>query len=73
MTKTMEKAIEQLRSLPDNEQEAAAFAVLELLDARRDTVLTDEQLAEVRRRRSQPRGELLTLEQVRASLRRLGA
>lgn len=73
MTKTLEKAIAQLRSLPEGEQDAAAVAVMDLLETRRDTVLTDEQLAEVRRRRSQPRGELLTLEQVRANLRRLGA
>lgn len=69
MTKPLEEAIERLRSLPDSEQDAAAFAVMDLLEARRDSVLTDEQIAEIERRLAEPEGPLLSLDEVRARLR----
>ncbi len=70
MTKTLEKAIEEVRRLPESEQDAAAATLMDFLESRNDSVLTDEQLAEIDRRLAEPEGPLLSLEEVRARLRR---
>jgi DTW domain-containing protein YfiP len=70
MTKLLEQTIARLRDLPEDQQNAAAGAVLEYLDDLRDLQLSDEQVAEVRRRRSASGREFLTIEAVRTRLLR---
>ena len=72
MTKLLQKAIEQARKLPAGEQDAAAGALLDYLDHMRDLQLTDEQVAEVRRRLANP-GPTVPLAEVRERLGRRGA
>lgn len=50
MSDLLDKAIAKVRQLPADEQEAAAFALMDYLDHRHAFRLTDEQLAEVDRR-----------------------
>jgi hypothetical protein len=71
MTKLLRTTIEQVEQLPDNEQDAAAVALLDFLAHRRDLRITDEQLAEIRRRRADPRP--VSHEVARARIGRLGA
>jgi hypothetical protein len=75
MTKEQVKAVlDRVQSWPDERQEDAA-KILMLMEAQDDSAyrLTDEQVAEVRRRISDPNRRLLTLEEVNERLRdRLG-
>jgi hypothetical protein len=50
MTKLLQKAFEKARQLPEDQQDAAAGALLDYLDHMQATQLTDEQVVEVRRR-----------------------
>jgi hypothetical protein len=54
MTKLLDEAIAKVRQLPEDDQNAAAGALLDYLNSMQDLRLTDEQLAEVRRRRADP-------------------
>lgn len=72
MTKLLQKAFEQAQQLPDEEQDAAAGALLDYLDHMRSLRLTDEQVAEVRRRLADPDRRTLMLDEAKARLRRLG-
>ena len=73
MTKLLRDAIEQVERLPDSEQDAAAVAMLDYLAHRRDLRISDEQLAEVRRRRADPNRKLVPHEEARRRIGRLGA
>jgi hypothetical protein len=73
MTKMLRDAISQVEKLPDAEQDAAAGALLDYLTHRRDLRVSDEQLAEIRRRRADPNRKLVTHEEARARIKRLGA
>ena len=73
MTKLLDEAIRQVALLPEGEQDAAAEALLDYVKHMREIQLTDEQIAEVRRRRADPNRKFLTLEEVRARLERLGS
>jgi putative addiction module component (TIGR02574 family) len=72
MTKFLEQTMREVEQLPAPEQDAAAGALLDYLAHRQDTRLTDEQLAEIRRRRADPNRTLLSHEEVRERIRRLG-
>lgn len=72
MTKLLQKAFEQAQKLPEDEQDAAAGALLDYLDHMRTLRLTDEQIAEVRRRLADPDHETLSIEEVKERLRHLG-
>jgi hypothetical protein len=72
MTKLLQKAFEQARQLPDDEQDAAAGALMDYLDHMQSLHLTDEQVAEVRRRLADPNAKTLTLAEAKNRLRRLG-
>jgi hypothetical protein len=72
MTKLLQKAFEQARQLPADQQDAAAGALLDYLDHMQDLYLTDEQVAEVRRRLADPDPKMLTLSEVKTRLQRLG-
>lgn len=71
MTKLLQKAIEQAQRLPEDEQDAAAGALMDYLDQLHSLRLTDEQAEEVRRRLADPHPVTLTLDEVRAKLQRL--
>lgn len=72
MTKLLQKAFEQASELPDDQQDAAAGALLDYLDHMQSLHLTDEQVAEVRRRLADPAPKLLSLDEVKNRLTQLG-
>jgi hypothetical protein len=73
MTKLLRDAIKQIEQLPDGEQDAAAAAMLDYLAHRRDLRVSDEQLAEIRRRRVDPNRKLVAHDEARERIKRLGA
>jgi hypothetical protein len=68
MTKLLQKAFEQARQLPDDEQDAAGAALLDYLDHMQTVRLTDQQVAEVRRRLAETVEGTLSLGEVRRRL-----
>jgi hypothetical protein len=73
MTKLLEQTLREVEQLPESEQDAAAGALLDYLSHREETRLTDEQLAEVRRRRADPDRKLVSHDEARERIRLLGA
>ena len=73
MTKLLRDAISQVEKLPDGEQDAAAAAMLDYLAHRKGLSVSDEDLAEIRRRRADPNRKLVGHEEARARIKRLGA
>jgi len=73
MTKLLRAAIKQVEQLPDGEQDAAAMAMLDYLTHRRDLRVSDERLAEIRRRRADPNRKLVSHDEARERVKRLGA
>lgn len=72
MTKLLEQALRQIERLPEGEQNAAAGALLDYVKHMHEIRLTDAQVAEVRRRRADPNRKLLTHEEARERIGRLG-
>lgn len=73
MTNLLEQALRQVEQLSAEEQDAAAGALLDYVKHLRDLRLTDEQIAEVRRRLAEPKPQHLSLEEFNERLdRRLG-
>jgi hypothetical protein len=68
MSKLLEETIAKIKELPASEQDAAAFALIDYLDHRQEMQLTDEQLAEVRRRLADPDRVLVSYEDARKRL-----
>lgn len=66
MTKLLRDTIKQVEQLPDGEQDAAAVAMLDYLAHKRDLRVSDEQLAEIRRRRADPNRKLVSHDEARA-------
>ena len=73
MTEMLRDAIAQVERLPEGEQDAAAVAMLDYLAHRQDLRVSDEDLAEIRRRRTDPNRKLVSHEEARARIGRLGA
>ena len=73
MTKLLRDTLKQVEQLPEAEQDAAAGALLDYLAHRRDLRLSDEQLAEIRRRRADSDRKLVSHAEARARIGRLGA
>ncbi|KJC35101.1 hypothetical protein UP06_37470 [Bradyrhizobium sp. LTSP857] len=73
MTKLLEEAIRQIEQLPEGEQDAAAGALLDYVRHMHEIRLTDEQVAEVRRRIADPNRKLLSLAEARARVERFGS
>jgi hypothetical protein len=73
MTKLLRETIKQVEQLSDGEQDAAAVAMLDYLAHRRDLRVSDEQLAEIRRRRTDPNCKLVSHDEARERIKRLGA
>lgn len=73
MTKLLQDAIERLKELPESRQNQLAAALIEVAEGDQgDHHLTDEQVEEVRRRRSNPNRKFVSLAQVRKRLRHFG-
>ena len=72
MTK-FERAIEELKKLPPESQEAWASMILGQLGHGQNYKLTDEQLAEVKRRLAEENPEVLSLEEFEGFIGRLTA
>jgi ParB-like chromosome segregation protein Spo0J len=72
MTKLLDDALRQIEQLSDAEQDAAAGALFDYVKHMRDMQLTDAQVAEVRRRRADPDRKLVSHEDARARIARLG-
>lgn len=73
MTRLLRETLKQIEQLPDNEQDAAAAAMLDYLTHRRELRVSDEQLAEIRRRRADPDRKLVAQDEARERIKRLGA
>jgi hypothetical protein len=73
MTNALEEAIEKLRELPEERQDELAEALMAVAqgDSHRYH-LTDEQVAEVRRRRANPDRKFVSLAEARKRLRHFG-
>ncbi len=68
MTKLLDQTIARVRDLPDDQQNAVAGALLEYIEGLRDLQLSDEQLAEVRRRRSTAERTFVPIDEARRKL-----
>ena len=76
MTKLLEQAIAEVRKLSDEEQDRIATELMTYLTDLSDgrgIQLSEEQVAEVRRRLAEADPKYLTWEEAEARLRRLGA
>ena len=73
MTKLLQQALREIEQLPEGEQDAAPGALLDYLKHRQDVQLTDEQVAEVRRRRTDPDRKLVSHEDASARIARVGS
>ena len=66
MTKLLEEAVEELRTLPEDEQDCAAHALLAFARDRHDYSFNDEQIAGIHHAMGQAdRGEFASNEEVR--------
>lgn len=72
MTRLLEQALRQVEQLPAAEQDAAGAALIDYLTHRDDTRLSDEQLAEVRRRRADTTRKMVSHAEAKERLSRLG-
>lgn len=72
MTKLLEQALREVEQLPADQQDAAAGALLDYVRHMHELRLTDAQVAEVRRRMADTDRKLLSLEEARARIDRLG-
>jgi hypothetical protein len=72
MTELLERALRQIEKLPASEQDAAAGALFDYLAHHRNYRLSDDQLAEARRRRADPARELISRDEVRAKVQQFG-
>jgi hypothetical protein len=73
MTKLLEQALRQIEQLPEGDQNAAAGALLDYLKHMHGVQLTDAQVAEVRRRRTDPNRVLVPHAEARQRIGRLGS
>ncbi|WP_398479133.1 hypothetical protein [Tardiphaga sp.] len=71
MSDLFDQTIAKVKQLPAAEQDAAAYLLIDYLETKRGTLLTDEQLAEVRRRRSDPNAVWVSHEEARQFIDRL--
>lgn len=71
MSELFDQAIAKVKELSADEQEAAAHVLIEYLETKRGTLLTVEQLAEVRRRRADPKAVRVSHEEARQFIDRL--
>ena len=60
MTKLLEQALRQIEHLTEDEQDAAAGAMLNYVKQMREVRLTEAEIAEIRRRRADPDRKLIS-------------
>ena len=73
MTKSLQEAIEKLKELPEERQDELAEALTAVAEEDLHRYhLTDEQVAEVRRRRANPDRKFVSLAEARNRLRHFG-
>jgi hypothetical protein len=72
MTKLLEQALRQVEQLSASDQDAAGAALIDYLAHRDDMRLSDEQLAEIRRRRADPDRKLVSQAEAKERLSWLG-
>ena len=73
MNKLIEDAVEVLRHLPDNVQEAAARAIINYGASQDDELhVSDAQVLEIERRMANPNRAFLSIAEVRQRLRPFG-
>jgi hypothetical protein len=63
MTKMLDDVIAEVRKFSDDEQNAAAGALLTYLGTRQDVQLTDEQVEEIRRRIADPNRRTVSVDE----------
>lgn len=68
MTTLLDKAFARARALPEDEQDAVAGAVMDYLDTSPQLQLSDEQVAEVLRRRARGKSAYVPLDEARKRL-----
>jgi hypothetical protein len=73
MTKLLEQALREVQQLSADDQNAAAGALLDYVKHMRDIRLTDAQLEEVLRRRSDPNRKVVSHAEARERISRLGS
>jgi hypothetical protein len=72
MTHLLEEAVRVLRELPDDRQEAAARAIINYGADDDDVQLSDEQVAEIERRITNPNRKFISLAELDKRIRHLG-
>ena len=72
MTKLLEEAVKVLRELPDDQQEAAARAIINYGADDDEIQLSDEQVAEIERRIANPNRKFISLAELDKRIRHLG-
>lgn len=73
MTNLIDEAMQVLRALPDDRQEAAARAIINYGAADDDIQLSDEQADEIERRLADPNRKFISLAEFDRHIRRIGA
>jgi hypothetical protein len=73
MTKLLEQALRQIEHLTEDEQDAAAGALLDYVKHMREVRLTEAEIVEVRRRRADPDRKLVSHAEARERISRLGS
>lgn len=73
MSKLIDDAIDALRRLPEDMQEAAARTIIDFANQDGDVEIDDEQVVEIERRMAEPNRTFMTLDEARGQLRHLGA
>lgn len=71
MSNLLAQALRRIEGLPEAEQDAAGAALIDYLAHRNDMRLSDAQLAEIRRRRSDSDRRLVSAGEAKARLGRL--
>jgi hypothetical protein len=72
MTNKVKEAIEVLRSLPEDDQDTVAAAIIDFASRDEHLTLSDEQVAEVERRIAKPNRTFVSIPEARKRLRHFG-
>jgi hypothetical protein len=72
MTNKVKEAIEVLRSLPEDDQDTVAAAIIDFASHDERPTLSDEQVAEVERRIANPNRKFVSTSEARKRLRHFG-
>ena len=72
MIKLVQEAIEVLKEMPEDRQETAARAIINYGTDDDELQLTDEQVAEIERRVTNPNRKFISLQELDKRLRHLG-